>query len=118
MLLLLVDAPFRRWMLPTTSRQQRYAAGVACCDKDHGEEYFSRRLTPFLPSPPPSLTISPQIQPYSTCKTHEFCMTWTTAELENLPVLTIYMDGGVQVNMRPEAYMEASPIKENAYAPR
>lgn len=45
-------------------------------------------------------------------------MALTIAELEALPVLTIHMDGGVEVNVRPEAYLEASPHQENAYAPR
>lgn len=45
-------------------------------------------------------------------------MFFTTVELEALPVLTFHMDGGVKVNVRPEAYMDASPHDENAYAPR
>lgn len=44
-------------------------------------------------------------------------MTLTTAELEALPVLTIHMDGGLEVNVRPEGYMDALG-KDNAYAPR
>ncbi|CAN0406948.1 unnamed protein product [Ectocarpus sp. 8 AP-2014] len=79
---------------------------------------ISRRLTRFFACPP---SLPPPLcpkQPYATCKMNEFCMTRTTAELEALPVLTIHMDGGVEVNMRPEAYMEASSDDENAYAPR
>lgn len=45
-------------------------------------------------------------------------MTVTTADMEALPVLTIHMDGGVEVDVRPEAYLEASPYQENAFAPR
>lgn len=70
----------------------------------------------FLSRPPPP-RLSPK-QPYSTCKTNQFCMTVTTADMEALPVLTIHMDGGVEVNVRPEAYLEASPYQENAFAPR
>lgn len=44
-------------------------------------------------------------------------MTLTPAELEALPTLTIHMDGGVEVNVRPEAYLDALG-KNNAYAPR
>lgn len=85
--------------------------------KEHGRECFAT-VDP-LPSPPPSLPLhlSPE-QPYSTCKKNKFCMAWTTAELEALPVLTFHMDGGVEVNVRPEAYMDASPHEENAYSPR
>ncbi|CAN0101687.1 unnamed protein product [Pylaiella littoralis] len=53
--------------------------------------------------------------PYSTSKDNHPCMTWTTAELEALPVFTIHMDGGVEVNVRPEAYTTACRHKENAY---
>ncbi|CBJ25999.1 aspartyl protease [Ectocarpus siliculosus] len=53
--------------------------------------------------------------PYATCKMNEFCMTRTTVELEALPVLMIHMDGGVEVNVRPEAYMDASSDEENVY---
>eukprot|EP00903_Cladosiphon_okamuranus_P014021 g13038.t1 len=58
--------------------------------------------------------------PYSTCRDNHFCMTLTTAELEALPVLTIHLDGGVAVNVRPEAYMDPSPHEneKDIYAPR
>ena len=45
-------------------------------------------------------------------------MTWTTDDLEGLRVMTIHMGAGVEVSVRPEAHMEASPQQENAYAPR
>lgn len=41
----------------------------------------------------------------------------TPAELEDLPTLTVHMDGGLQVHVRPQAYMDALG-KDNAYAPR
>lgn len=39
------------------------------------------------------------------------------SELEALPTLTIHLDGGVEVHVRPEAYMDALG-KDNSYAPR
>lgn len=78
---------------------------------------ISRRLTHFFPCFP-SLPVATPNKPYATCKSNEFCMTWTTAELAALPVLTIHMDGGVEVNVRPEAYMDASSHEDHAYAPR
>lgn len=44
-------------------------------------------------------------------------MTLTPAELEALPTLTVHMEGEVEVNVRPEAYLDALG-KNNAYAPR
>lgn len=44
-------------------------------------------------------------------------MTLTSAELEALPIITVHMDGGVEVHVRPEGYMDALG-KDNAYAPR
>ena len=44
-------------------------------------------------------------------------MTLTSADLEALPVVTVHMDGGVEVLVRPQAYMDALG-KDNAYAPR
>lgn len=44
-------------------------------------------------------------------------MTLTPLELEALPTLTVHMDGGLEVHVRPEAYMDALG-KDNAYAPR
>lgn len=52
-----------------------------------------------------------------TCKDNHFCMILTTAELEALPTLTVHLDGGVKVDVRPEGYMDALG-KDNAYAPR
>lgn len=79
---------------------------------------ISRRLTRFFARPPSLPPPEYPKQPYATCKSNEFCMTRTTAELKTLPVLTIHMDGGVEVNVRPEAYMDASSDDQNAYAPR
>lgn len=56
-------------------------------------------------------------QPYETCKDNHFCMILTSAELDALPTLTVYLDGGVKVDVRPEGYMD-SLGKDNAYAPR
>lgn len=44
-------------------------------------------------------------------------MTLTPAELQALPTLIIHMDDGVEVKVRPEAYLDALG-KNNAYAPR
>lgn len=56
-------------------------------------------------------------QPYKPCTNNAFCMQLTPAELSALPTLTIKMEGGVEINVRPEAYMD--PLgKENSYAPR
>lgn len=44
-------------------------------------------------------------------------MKFTSAELAALPTLTILLDDDVEINVRPEAYMD--PLgKDNAYAPR
>lgn len=56
-------------------------------------------------------------QPYKTCVDNHFCITLSPVELEALPVITIHMDDGVEVNVRPEAYMDALG-RDNAYAPR
>eukprot|EP00903_Cladosiphon_okamuranus_P013533 g12605.t1 len=55
--------------------------------------------------------------PYQTCKDNHFCMILSTPELEALPTLTIHLDGGVKVDVRPQGYMD-SLGKDNAYAPR
>ncbi|CAM9418888.1 unnamed protein product [Ectocarpus fasciculatus] len=55
--------------------------------------------------------------PYANCKDNHFCMILTSAELEALPTVTIHMDGGLEVNVRPSGYMDALG-KDNAYAPR
>ncbi|CAN0236584.1 unnamed protein product [Ascophyllum nodosum] len=55
--------------------------------------------------------------PYKTCADNHFCLTITPTEMEELPTVTVHMDGGVQVHIRPEAYLDALG-KDNAYAPR
>lgn len=44
-------------------------------------------------------------------------MILTTTELEALPTLTVHLDGGVEVHVRPQGYMDALG-KDNAFAPR
>lgn len=69
--------------------------------------------TPFSTYSP----LMPVLQPYANCKDNHFCMILTSAELEALPTVTIHMDGGLEVHVRPSGYMDALG-KDNAYAPR
>lgn len=75
---------------------------------------YNYNLVRFIRPALPRLSLP---QPYKTCNDNHFCMTLSTADLEALPVITVHLDGGVEVLVRPEAYMDALG-KDNAYAPR